>query len=264
MRALFHTILFIAISIVSFTSTAHAALETNILITVKARDAKFIGSEAGGAFVTIRNRLTGEIIADGMTYGTTGDTDLLMADSIARDAVLVTEDSAFFQFSLDFWEPIPVTITATGPMGQTQSTVSVSEDMLLLPGKDYTSGNGIMLELPGFAVDVVSPLPNAKYEFNPDIPVTLEANVMKMCGCKIEPGTPWSPERYLVEVHIYKASFYITSFTVPYSGEPGIYTHNLKLPKPGTYKMVVTAFDQKTKEAGMDTTTVILTKPEQQ
>ena len=257
MRAFIFSVFLFAAALCSFSLQAYAT-ETNFVVTVKARDAKFIGTAAGGARVTIRDRNTGDVIATGVTYGGTGDSGLLMADSQPRDAVLVTEDSAQFQFSLDFWEPTPVTISATAPLGQMQSVVTVSEDMLILPGKDYTSGNGIMLDLPGFAVDVTSPMPNHKFKHNPNVPVTIEANIMKLCGCHIAADSPWPPERYDVEALVYKDTLFITAVKLPYSGEAGIYSVNMNIPLPGTYRILVTAFDPQTKEAGMDATTIVL------
>lgn len=257
MRAILLSLMLFGLTVACFVTQARAAAETNFVVTVKARDAKFIGTAAGGAQVIIRDRRTGDIIASGTTYGSTGDTALLMADSHKRDAVLMSDGSARYEFSLEFWEPTPVTISATAPLAQPQSMVTVSEDMILIPGKDYTSGNGIMLELPGFAVDVTSPIPNQKFKLDPDVPVTLEANVMKLCGCLVEEGTPWPPERYEVEAHIYKDNLFITTAPLAYSGEPGIYTTNLKIPMTGIYRLLVTAFDPQTKEAGMDVTTVI-------
>lgn len=257
MRQFFMSFLVLAISILAFANHAQAK-ETDFIITVKSNDAKFIGTAAGGAHIMIRNRLTGDLIADGTTYGNTGDTALLMAEETKRDATLISDGSARFQFSLEFWEPLPVTITATAPMGQEQSKVSISQDMILIPGKDYTAGNGILLEIPGLSVNVSSPQPNSSFDHNPEVPVTLEANIMHLCGCKIEEDSPWPPARYLVEAHIYKEGLYIASFEMPYANEPGIYSQNIKIPLPGIYKLVVTAFDPVTKESGMDSTTVVL------
>lgn len=257
MRAIVVSLVFFALTAACFVAQANAAPETNFVVTVKARDGQFIGTAAGGARIMIRDRRTGDVIAGGNTFGHSGDTDILMADSHKRDAVLLSSNSARYEFSLEFWEPTPVTITATAPLAQPQSEVTVSEDMILIPGKDYTSGNGIMLEIPGFAVDVTSPIPNQKFKLTPKNPVTIEANVMTLSGDLIEKGTPWPPERYEVEVHVYKDNLFITTMKLPYSGEPGIYSANLEIPMAGIYRLLVTAYDPKTKEAGMDITTVI-------
>jgi len=257
MRALLLSLLLMPLLTVSLVAQAQLAQETNFVVTVKARDGKFIGTAAGGAQIIIREKRTGDIIGSGVTYGTNGDDALLMADSIKRDAILMSSGSARYEFSIEFWEPTPVTIEVTAPLGQPQSMVTVTEDMILIPGKDYTAGNGILVELPGFAVDVTSPIPNQKFKMNPDVPVTIEANVMTLAGDLVEKGKPWPPERYQVEVHVYKDNLYITTMELPYADEPGIYSANLKIPMPGIYRLLVTAFDPKTKEAGMDVSTVI-------
>ena len=264
MRAIILSLLVFTVAACGLTAQANAqrqsahTSETNFVVTVRAKDSKFIGSAAGGARIIIRDKRTGDIIANGVTAGGTGDTKRIMEEGYARDAVLIDEDTARFEFSLDFWEPTPVTITATAPLGQLQSLVTVSEDMLILPGKDYASGNGIMLEVPGFAIDITAPLPNQKFEFNPKIPFTLEANIMKLCGCKIAEDSPWDPERYDVEALIYRDSLFITAVKLPYTDEPGVYGVNINIPLPGSYRIIVTAFDPVTKEAGMDITTIIL------
>jgi len=234
--------------------------DTNFVITVKARDAKFVGTAMGGALVTIRDRRTGDILIHGNTSGGTGDTKKIMSDKPARDAILVDDDTAKLQFSLEIFEPIPVTISATGPVGQAQASITVSEDMILIPGKDYTQGNGIMLELPGFAVDVLNPPINAKIKLDPKKPVPLHVNIVKMCGCHIAPNTPWPPERYEVDAHIYVDDIYIKSFPMEYKGQASQFIKNIQIPDTGTYRLIVTAFDKVTKEAGMDATSFTLTE----
>lgn len=234
--------------------------ETNFVITVKAKDAKFIGTAVGGAMVVVRDRRSGDILIQGRTLGGTGDTKKIMESGYARDAVLVDDKTAKFQFTLELTEPTPVTISATGPLDQHQAAATVSEDMILIPAKDYTTGNGIMLELPGMAVDVTEPPVNSMIKLDPEKPVKLTASVQKMCGCPATPGTPWDPKRYDVEVRIYKDDLYIMTATLEYAGTPGIYSQNVKIPVPGIYRLVVTAFDRETKEAGMDGTSFTLTQ----
>ena len=83
-----------------------------------------------------------------------------------------------------------------------------------------------------------------------------------MCGCKIAENSPWPPERYKVEAQIYKDGLFITAVDMPYAGEPGVYSVNIKIPLAGIYSVHVTAFDAQTKEAGMDTTTVTFKETE--
>lgn len=239
--------------------TARAA-DTNIMITVLAQDAKFIGSGMGGALVTVKDSRTGDLLASGLTSGETGDTGLIMTESRPRDAVLVTEDSAKLQFSLSLFEPTPVTVTATGPLASRQNTVSVSQDMVLIPGKDYSTGNGIMLEMPGFAVDIIVPPAHEKTAYNKEDPMRVVANITKMCGCHIAPDSPWPPARYEVEIHIYKDDIFVGTYPMKYAENPGRFGTDIIIPRPGTYKMIVTAFDKETKESGMDMTTAVFTE----
>ena len=256
--------LFIALMALTFTTaTAYAQIsgddfDTDFTVTVLAKDGKFIGDTMGGVRVIVRDKLTGDIMVDGHTYGTTGDTETIMADSIPRNATLSNGDSASFQFSLAILEPTKVTITAIAPLSQMQNAVTVSEDVTLIPGKDYTSGDGIRIEMPGIAVKVQSPLPNETMTFDPDIPLTIAANVMKLCGCKIAKDSPWEPENYDVEAYIYKGTQFITALPLQYAGSAGQYMTRVKIPLAGNYKVTVTAFDKNTKEGGMDTTTVSL------
>lgn len=253
--------LIVSVCLVLSPAGARAGQETDFVITVRAQDAKFIGPTAGGAQIVVRDRRTGDILASGTAYGETGDTALLMADSIKRGQVLRTPGVASFSFSLEFWEPLPVTISATAPLAMPQNAVTVSEDMLLLPGKDYTAGNGIMLELPGFGVDVARPAPGTEIVLDPAKPIPVEASVMKLCGCRIAAGSPWPPERYEVEARVYKDNLFIAAVAMTYADEPGLYRAGLKVPQVGTYRIAVTAFDAQTKEAGMDMTTVTVKDP---
>lgn len=257
--------LLIALTALTFTISSAYALDpvaddynTDFKVTVLAKDGKFIGDTMGSVRVIIRDKLTGDIIVDGYTYGTTGNTKTIMTENRARNAVLSDKDSASFQFSLAVLEPTKVTITAIAPLSQMQSAVTVSEDLTLIPGKDYTSGDGIRLEMPGIAVKLQSPMPNETINFDPDVPLTIAANVMKLCGCKIAKDSPWVPDNYDIEAYIYKGTQFITTMPLQYSGSAGQYMTRLKIPLAGDYKITVTAFDKNTKEGGMDTTTVSL------
>lgn len=232
-------------------------MATNLSIHVRSHDGKFVGTSMGSAHVRIENRMTGDILAEGLTYGGTGDTKLIMSGNKKRDEIIVDDDTASFDVSLDIMEPTPVTITATGPMAQPQSIVSTSVDYVLIPQKDYTSGNGIIIDLPGMVVDILTPMAGHRIAFDPDKPVTFMANVAKLCGCQIDEQTEWPPERYDVEAHIYLGASPIGTIPMRNLGQSQ-YAANLKIPGPGTYNITVTAFDRETKEGGFDRTTMIL------
>lgn len=235
------------------------AEDTSFSIHVRARDAAFIGTAMGGARVTIRDRLTGDILVEGVTAGESGNPKELVDDRHGRDDVLVTEGAASFDFSMDLVDPVPVTITATGPLAQPQAAAGVSADFILIPGKDYAKGNGIVLELPGLAVDLVAPAAGKRIGFDPQEPVAVTANVSTFSGHAIEPGTLWPPERYEVEARIFKDEAPVATVPLePVPGVPGQFYTKLKIPQPGVYSVLVTAFDPNTREAGMDRTTMVI------
>ena len=76
------TLLFITALL--FSNLMISATETKVMIRAKARDAKFIGTSLGGAHVIVRNKLNRQILAEGNTTGSTGNTDLIMKTAKVR------------------------------------------------------------------------------------------------------------------------------------------------------------------------------------
>jgi hypothetical protein len=233
-----------------------AAVPTPVSISVLSSDAKFVGSSMGAMQVNIRDVLTGELLASGKTLGSTGDTGLIMADERSRDEVIRTDGSARFDTELELDRPTEVSIEAFGPLAQLQSAATVSETRVLLPGKNYADGNGIILSLPGMVVDVLKPRAHLKTAQGTELKI--EANVAKMCGCPVGETTPWPVDRYEVEVIIYAAGGErLQSLPLDYAGSNSLFHAHLPDLPAGAYEFVVTAFDPKSKDSGVDSTTVI-------
>lgn len=236
----------------------HAA-ETPVSVSVLSNDAKFVGSSMGGMQITIREVSTGELLASGKTTGSTGDTDRIMKEPHDRDFVLRTEGSGRFDTVLDIERPTQVRIEATGPLAQMQAASTVAETWTLIPGKDYSDGNGISLKLHGMVVDVLSPPAHLKTKAEGGLNV--EANVAKMCGCPLGEDTPWPVERYTVEARVYEATGKLLEVvSLSYAGELSQFAGNVPVPGPGVYEIIVTAFDPVTKDSGADATTVIVSE----
>lgn len=233
------------------------AEDTPISVSVLAGDSTFIGNTMGGAQITIRDKTNGDTLASGLTYGGSGDVAKIVTETRARNAILTDDTTAKFETSLDLYTPTVVTVTATGPMAQRQSMMTVSKDILLLPGNDYSAGNGIILELPGFAVDITSPAPNVAMTHSPDTEIMIHANVMKLDGSHLVKGGPWDPSRYKITTRIYKNSMIGGSVDMVPTKEPGEFVSKLKFQEAGIYTVYVTAFDPETKEAGSDSTTIV-------
>ncbi len=132
------------------------ASSTKVVVRALAKDAKFIGASMGGALVIIRNSETGEILSKGLTSGGTGNTDVLMKTPIRRHSSVTDEKTAKFETTIDISEPVLATIEVSGPQGHKQASIKSSTQVWLIPGKDIT-GDGIVVEMPGFVVDVMAP-----------------------------------------------------------------------------------------------------------
>lgn len=230
--------------------------DVNIKITVRAQDAGIIGNEVGGAYIIMRDRRNGDVLAEGVTAGDSGDAKKIMG-ATARDAVLSSDTSADFQFSLAILEPLPVTVTARAPLVQGQSEITASHDMILIPGQDYSTGDGILINVPGFIVNISEPAVAKTIKHDPNKTTDLRVHVAKLSGDAVgAKDGPWPESRYKVQAHIFKESVFATSAALTYGNEPGLFTAKLKMPLPGTYRVIVSAFDPLTKESGIDSTTI--------
>ncbi|WP_435105667.1 hypothetical protein [Arhodomonas sp. AD133] len=237
-------------------STASAE-PTDITVRVISRDAKFIGTSMGGVQVTLRDAYTGELLAEGKTRGGTGDTTRIMKEPSGRSPVLATEDAAAFRTTLDIDRPRLVELTAQGPLAQRQSANRVSATQWVIPGKDLSGGNGWMVELPGFVVDVLAPPTHQKRSGLP-AEVTLRANVTMMCGCPIEPDGLWDANDYEVAALLYRDGERAGVAQLEYAGETSQFAGTLQLAEPGTYEAIVYAYDRDSGNTGVDRVTFVL------
>ncbi|OAG27278.1 hypothetical protein [Thermodesulfatator autotrophicus] len=152
---------------------------TRIVVRVKTKDAKFLGSSMGGALVTIKNVLTGEILAQGKTVGSTGNTKLIMKTPHQRGVPISDDKAAKFVAEIDIDEPTLIEVSAYGPLAQRQAANKVSATQWVVPGKHIDQGDAFMLELPGLVVDVLDPPAHIKLKGTPQ-QIALKANVTMM------------------------------------------------------------------------------------
>lgn len=226
---------------------------TTVVVRAKAKDAKFIGSSMNGAMVTIRNAETGELLAEGSTEGSTGDTEKIMKKPHQRYEDLSTEDAAKYEATLDLSEPTFVTVSAAAPSSQLQSRVSSSTQLWLIPGKDIT-GDGIVLEIPGFAIDIMQP---QAHERNNSETVAITANAVMMCGCPLEPGGLWDSDEMEFTAVIRKGDQEVARETMNYAGKPNTFETSFTPSEEGVYQITVYGYDSRTGNTGVDRTTFI-------
>ncbi|MDR8391077.1 hypothetical protein NC796_08010 [Aliifodinibius sp. S!AR15-10] len=229
------------------------AQETKLVVRAKAQDAKFIGSSMGGAFVVVKNTETGEILAKGKTIGSTGDTQQIMNTPKTRDLQLSTPGAAKFETTLQLDEPTFVTIEVTAPYAQAQSHVTSSTQLWMIPGKDIT-GDGVLLEIPGFAVDVLSP---QAHEVTSLKKISIEANLVMMCGCPTSPGGMWNSDEYEIRALIAKEGHQVASVPLTFAGKTSTFEGDFTPKESGAYQITVYAYHPETGNTGVDKTTVI-------
>ena len=161
-----------------FTSTSVMAMPTNIKISVKTKDAKFLGTSMGGALVILKDADTEETLAKGVTSGGTGNTKLIMNTPLTRGTAITDAKPANFTTTIDIDRPTLVEVTAFGPLSQRQAANRVSATQWVMPGKDITGGDGWVLEIPGFVVDIQAPSNHIKLTGAQD--VQIQANLTMM------------------------------------------------------------------------------------
>ena len=134
-------------------------LSANTRITIRAIscDAKVIGSLVGGCRITVKHQVSGEMLAQGLQLGGSGNTETIMQQPRTRGAAAYgTEGAAAYTAELKLSEPTPVEIIAEGPLAFPQALQRAVLTTWLIPGQDV-AGEGFLLELHGFIVDIMTP-----------------------------------------------------------------------------------------------------------
>jgi hypothetical protein len=245
-------------AIAALTLAAAAGAEpTQIDVRVISKGAKFVGTSMGGVQVAIRDAETGELLARGLTQGSTGDTARIMKTPLRHHDPVSTEDAAVFRATLDLREARPLEVSAFGPLAQRQAASRVSSTMWVVPGKHVTGGDGWLLELAGFSVDVLEPPAHEKLGSEARR-VTLRANVTMMCGCPVEPGGPWDADRFEVRARVSRDGRGLGEVPLTFAGKPSQFATELEVAGAGSYEVVVYAYDPANGNTGLDRTTFLV------
>lgn len=230
---------------------------TQIDVRVLSRQGKFIGTSMGGAEITIRDAATGQLLAQGRTEGTTGDTGKIMKEPRGRHAAVSTPDSAVFHATIDLDEPRQIEVVARGPLAQPQAMNTLSATQWVIPGKHITGGDAFILEMPGFAVDVLQPPAHQKLSRGRHT-VELHANVVLMCGCPIEPNGLWDANRYEVAAILKRNGNVVSRASLSYAARTSQFATSIEIVEPGAYEVIVYAYDPASGNTGVDKTSFIV------
>jgi hypothetical protein len=229
---------------------------TRVAVRVLSKDAKFIGTATGGARILIRDADTGEMLAQGVTRGSTGDTGRIMREPRQRGVALATPGSARFDATLDLQEPRRIEIEATGPLAQPQAAGRAAVTLWLIPGKHLEGGDGVLLELPGFALDILAPPAHVRLKGPQQ--VQLRVNLVLMCGCPVEPGGLWDANRYEVKALLRRDDQPAGEASLRYAGSTSQFEGAVDAQQPGVWEVLVYAYDPATGNTGVDRTTFVI------
>lgn len=217
-----------------------AQTSTRVMVRVTANDAKIIGSGVGGATVTIRDAQTGEILAQGVQAGGTGNTGLIMGSRERGGTIFDTEGAAGFVAELELDEPTWVEITGTGPLGTPDALRSSTRSTLLIPGRDVL-GDGIVVELLGFTVELTAPAAGTTLASRTSLDVG--ARVTMLCGCPTEPGGTWDSDDYDIVVRVLRDGEVEQEAPMTFAGETSMYSGTLAPIPSGWIEIEVLAMD---------------------
>lgn len=236
----------------SFLMVPLLAQSTKLVVRAKAKDAKFIGSSVGGAMILVRNADTGEILAQGLTSGSTGNTNLIMSTPQERHTRLADERTAKFETELELTEPTFVTIEAHAPYTKPGNRVAASTQAWLIPGRDMV-GDGVILEIPGFVVDILNPRTYQVLSIR-DLDsgfLTVQANIVMMCGCAISDGGLWDGSKMKVRAIIKRDGQKLGEYPLLITETANLFEGRIPMTEPGNHEIIVYAFDPRTNNTGV-------------
>lgn len=227
------------------------AQTTQVTIRALAKDAKFIGTGIGGAFVIVKNHYTQEVLAKGYTTGTSGDTKVIINNPRIRHTRITDDQTAKFVAELDIDEPTLVDIHVVAPYNRRHAAIESSTQLWAIPGK-HIAGDGVILEIPGFIVDILSPHTHHVLDASTEEEVSLKVHVVMMCGCVIQQGGLWNADHYEVSAIVKKEGKEIARLALVKAAADNIFETKFPIHGIGNYEVIVTAFDQAAHNTGVD------------
>lgn len=240
------------ILLLALTSAFCYAQPTKVIVRAKAKDAKFLPATLG-VHVTIRNNNTGEVMAKGMAVGGSGNTELIMADAIKRGQQLTDANTSRFEASIELREPTFVDIEVVASTNRRNGTKKVTTQIWLIPGKDIL-GDGIVVEIPGFIVDILSPTTQqyTKLDSIKAGKLALKASITMACGCVISKGATWNSDNFEMKAVVHLNGREVGTVPLNYVGIWNNFEAVIPIQQKGDYLVYVYAFDPKTGNTGLD------------
>jgi hypothetical protein len=241
--------------------------KTTIEVRVIAAGGKFLGNDIGGAEVTVRDAVSGELVASGRVRGDSGVTAEIMGSRPWGTPVPVAQSSVF-AFSVDLDQPRLLDVAVYGPLGSLQSARRATVQQWVAPGMDLCGEQGPQVVISGQLVEIVEPATHT--QLSAPGPVTIRANVGMMCGCPLsesQPGAPatWPQGDFTVTALVYELADgpprQVDTVHLPYAGTPSQFQASWTMPSAGYYEIMVVARQNATSNTGVDRSTVFCLPP---
>ncbi len=194
---------------------------TNVLVRVQAKGGKFLGPDAGYSRVTLRDAVSGTVLAQGLAQGDSGQLSGGFTPAATRQAIVTAEfgtqtllwlsatpeppqsppthtTSAGLVAQLELDAPTLVEFTAEALANGVPNGHAVTQTMWVAPGADLRREPGVVLVMPGVNVQILTP--SLTTPAGESLSVT--AWVAMMCGCKVDPKLPWPPAEFQVTAKV--------------------------------------------------------------
>lgn len=223
---------------------------TDVTVRVVARNAQYVGDLIEGAFITITDAVSGEVLGQGITSGNAGNPKRTMRTPRKRGEPMAAKNDAKFIATLEIDEPRYIQVSAYGPLDKRFSANRASATQWIVPGKHLSGGDGWVLELPGLLV-----APNLA-ESSVSISkaargIVIEAEVMLMCGCPIKPDFYWDPKDYEVVAIVHRGNKDVGRFPLQYAGVASEFATEFTPGLPGIYEISLYAYDAASGNTGV-------------
>lgn len=190
---------------------------TTVVVRVVAHGSMVLGKEVGGAQITITDVATGRILATGLQQGEAGDQNQIMrTPRLLEEPIYSTRASASFTTTLELLHPLQVDITAEGPLAYPAAIQRVTKRTWLIPGQDMT-GDGIVLTLYGYIVQIEQPKPNEPLVAREDL--TLRASIRTLSGSLVRPHGDWDSRKLAIYGEVLIGDRVIERLQLFYSGK---------------------------------------------
>ena len=169
-----------------------------------------------------------------------------------RYTQLSDNDTAGFLAVVDIDEPTFVQIEVISPINKRNAQIHASTQIWLIPGKDIL-GDGIVLEIPGFIIDILEPNTHQYIPLETVITsgINIKANIVMMCGCPIQKDGLWDSNLMEVRAVVQKDGEAYTDVLLDNPGQ-NIFEGNLAVKESGYYQITVYAYNSKTGNTGVD------------